>query len=520
MDDKRLDELLHGLKQDYERLPEFTESVEPDTPHRDDGKGWKRGKFFSYAAMAAGVFLFLVLAVTAIDGEQDSSYSKAYLTDFFEEKKEELRAKLGLESIDAFWATEQAQAYIDHLPEQTRREDIELVMKEIERSFSTPADIIQAMNSGEMEKSWQNFAILFQQAALLSSSLDSHLSDLKVKYQLNRKEQLNLYENQYEYDGPLELVEFLQGIHNEGFHIIRTNFRSGSEFQVKPNYQYFVEKIEDWEGYEGLATYLIFTEEKFDIHYSGMDNRHGIDWFEFDDVLLELEAIYNNYPEARIFLFEDLNMSAATSARIYLHDYISGATYTGLWENVKDRLRDELYAFVENHPDSIYTPIIEEAIALYEENDWEPYSLNELLYDLPDVLYTFLNDDLENEGHVIHLTQWPIYGGGMDLYDLYRESKDISLTRESFSFHYLSLFMYASRVDQELYQEMADERLGIMDIDWVQVYEESVRIYEKQVDLETMEYTFVTEDGDPTAWVELTVDEEGWKVTDLEQYME
>lgn len=94
------------------------------------------------------------------------------------------------------------------------------------------------------------------------------------------------------------------------------------------------------------------------------------------------------------------------------------------------------------------------------------------------------------------------------------------MIRESFSFHYLSLFMYASRVDQELYQEMADERLGIMDIDWVQVYEESVRIYEKQVDLETMEYTFVTEDGDPTAWVELTVDEEGWKVTDLEQYME
>lgn len=94
------------------------------------------------------------------------------------------------------------------------------------------------------------------------------------------------------------------------------------------------------------------------------------------------------------------------------------------------------------------------------------------------------------------------------------------MIRESYSFQYLSLFMHASRVDEELYQEMADERLDIMSIDWVRVYEESVRIYEEQVELETMEYTFVTEDGDPTAWIELTVDEEGWKVTDLELYLE
>src|SRR5690606_1929437 len=108
-----------------------------------------------------------------------------------------------------------------------------------------------------------------------------------LEYQLKQADVEELYANQYNYNGPSEIVELLETVHQQGLQLVKTNVLEEDKFQVEVNYGAIVERVENWEGLEGMAEYLLLIDEKFDIHSPGVDNSQGIPWYEFDDILLE-----------------------------------------------------------------------------------------------------------------------------------------------------------------------------------------------------------------------------------------
>ncbi len=102
MDDKRLDKLLSGLKDDYDRLPDLSNNQNIVPRLGNERKRRNRGKIFSYVALIAGVFLFLILALPTFSDYQQSDVSSGYLQTYYEQKKEEFRKRLGIESVDEF----------------------------------------------------------------------------------------------------------------------------------------------------------------------------------------------------------------------------------------------------------------------------------------------------------------------------------------------------------------------------------------------------------------------------------
>lgn len=518
MDDKKLDRLMKGLKDEYDRLPEFS-SEQKIVPLRDESPTKRKGKrFFSYVASVAGVFLFLVLALTTIDGYQESNVSKGYLVNYFEEKKDEFRKILNVESVDEFSQIKQLEIYIDSLPEELNSKDIELAKEQIDGSLTTPFTIIEEVNSGKKDLSKHTVIHLLRTTVNLGHSLDDHFSKLKVEYQLKSVDQEELLENQYEYKGHQEIVEFLDGVHREGYHVVDTGINYQRKYQVRPNFSLIASKIDNWEGYEGIQTYLIFLDERFDIYYPGADNIHGVPWEEFDDVLLELENIYHDYPEVRDIIFRDFYTSALFSADAYLTDYVSGHGNDEFWQYQGSELEEELKGFIEENPDSIYVPIISDAIEYHRKNDWQQAMYHGKMSIR--TLFSLQEAGIDHE-FILYLHHWPISEFTLTLYSHYEETGDLSYIINASPFETLSLYMYTSRVDEDLHEKLKMDEADLEETDWVKIYEQAEILKEEYVDEYTAEYTILDFTANPIAKITVIFDGTGWKVADqsiLENY--
>src|SRR5699024_3058692 len=105
------------------------------------------------------------------------------------------------------------------------------------------------------------------------------------------------------------------------------------------------------------------------------NNKYNVPWYEYDDILLEFEEIYKNYPEDR----ELIRMYGGTTGAIgeYLNDYLYAgmANHTEPVEEYDETtFVNEIESFVENHPDSIFWPLIAATLEDYENGEWPYYN--------------------------------------------------------------------------------------------------------------------------------------------------
>lgn len=516
MDDKDLDKLLKGLNEDYNRLPEFTDEQKIISQLPEEEKRRKRSKALSYVAVAAGVFLFIILALPIInDYEQEhAEIPREELLDYYTVRKEAYRQAFGLASVDDFYETMMAREVIKIYPEVINGKQFEQAKSEIDRLLTTPNQIIHEMNEGNKDLSEESLTHLFEALRALSSSFDNYYSNLKINHALDFAQQEILYEKQYDYQGPVEFVEFLNLIHEQGFRVVKSNYDHQLPFQIRPDYHSFVEKMNDWKEFEEVAEFLTFMNEKFDVNYPGIYNMHDIPWYEFDDVLLEWQAFYHSYPEHRELIFE--KTYAKMAAQYYLINYLTAGTD---WDESfevtnKDKLQIELQAFLASNPDSVFYPIISSVYETFEQNDWKV--ARELITEEVYSMFAELDQKpLPDPDEIYSLGMWPIFEYTENYYEQYQETKNLSVIANVSPFEFLSFYLYVFVNDEMVYQQMSEETEGD-DIDWIAVYHKGSLVFEERVNEKTIQYIFNDRYDNPLAFVQLTAGEEGWKVTQQE----
>ncbi|MCG5104061.1 hypothetical protein [Oceanobacillus alkalisoli] len=138
-----------------------------------------------------------------------------------------------------------------------------------------------------------------------------------------------------------------------------------------------------------------------------------------------------------------------------------------MWEDIQGKLKEELTSFVNEHPDSLYTPIVTDALETYEENNWQPYSytsFNELY-----ILFELMDENIEFDERR-EVNRWPLSTNTLKNYKQYEETKDRTLLSNDSSFEFLSLYMYASVNDKALSEQLKSDAAQSDIIDWMEIY--------------------------------------------------
>lgn len=511
MDDKRLDDLLQGLKKNYDRLPEYTDTKDIMQKIPEKRKRKKRFHIIPLVAIIAGLALFFILAMPMMEEYQQANFSKNYLQDYADKKKEEFRKELGLSSVDDFYETEQVANIIDYYQAPMSLEEIEEAKKDIDVLYTTPSQLMNEINSSDEE----DLTEIWNQLFMIMSrnvSLNDYFSDLKIKYSLDSAEQAELLEMQYNYEGPTEIAEFVQMIHNQGFYIEKRHYQYQSPVEVRINYAYIEQQITNFENHEGIQVLLNFLSEKMDLQNPGINNMYNTPWDEFDTLLLELENIYRSYQEDWKSLFSAVFVLYPVS--YYLNDYLSaGVSSNGSWsEEDIEILQKELINFEIEHQNSIYWPIIASILEEYEKNEWQINRTN----ILEELYYVFSDEAQKLEfDYLKRVDSYTISYGASNKYNLYKGNKDLNDIKYN-PIDMLSIYLHSFSADEKLYRELYVGEEEQQFINWRDKIEIPSILIGNTIDQSTIEYTFINLMYEPVVKVRMINDGDSWKVTKQE----
>ena len=513
MDDKHLDKLLHGIKENYDRLPEYADTKKIMNGLPKGKRKKKRMILFPFVAGIAGLVLFFILALPAMESYQHADVGKHYLEEYAEKKEKEFQEELGGGSSVNFDEPEkQVKTLIEYYETNMSKDELDEAKVQIDTIYTTPSQLIKKINNSDKKDLSEEWSQLFRTLSNWKYSLDNNFSDLKIEHHLDISKHVDILENQYHYKGAIEIVEFFQMIHSQGFYITRTNYMAEAPLQITIDYSYIEQEITNFENHKGIEKLLTFMSEKIEPNYSGVLNEHGTPWYEVDDLLLELEDIYIKHEEEWGHIFATTDVLHEMS--FYLRDYLSaGISDTKNWseENI-DILQNELYSFAENHKDSIYSPIISSMIKEYESNGWQ---VNHIFnYDHLRFLFSNGASNLEID-FLIDVENWTIYTDAWKTYDKYQEKNELSEVIADPT-KFLSLYLYASSYDEELYKELYIGEAKQEYIDWSKVIEVPTLLVGTNVDDETIDYTFFNMMNEPTVTIRMIKEGGIWKVSKQE----
>ncbi|MBP2076448.1 hypothetical protein [Oceanobacillus polygoni] len=446
MDDKQLEKMLHDMKDDYNKLPEYTntKTVMHTIFSRKNTK-WRR--LLPTVAVIAGMLLFMIVALPYLNDDQQGDREAEYLKLYYQQKKEAFRKELGIESVESFREVKQAEQLVEQFALMNQSGEFERIKSEIDYLFTPPKQAIEQLNKAG-ESIGKNFEFGFKMTDM-EYSLQIYMMELFEKYALTNQEQKNLIEAQHDlksFTGPSEVKAFLELLYEQGFVLKAEEFESPA-IKVQMDYFWIIGNNERLKNMEWFERYLELVETKIDLYAPGIDNKHEIPWDEFDTILLEIEDLFKDYPEAKNVLFEE------TYLQNVIHWYLEGYIEAGAYSypaTLNQDARDELLHFVNEHMDSKYWEIVNGAVVLYEANDWKKTDHLQL-WGLTNKLSLFFDDKFEGlQLKDIHeVNGWPILSSTPKTYIEYVEEQDVSLLEKLSSMEIISLYFYAVEKEAE-----------------------------------------------------------------------
>ncbi|RHW34573.1 hypothetical protein [Oceanobacillus profundus] len=512
MDDKPLEKMLHEMKDDYNKLPEYTntKTVMHSIFARKRSK-W--GRLLPTVAIIAGMLLFMVVALPFINDEHQGDREAEYLKLYFQQKKETFRKELGIESVESFREVKQAERLVKQFELTSQAESFEQIKSEIDYLFTTPEQAIEQLNEAG-ESIGQNLE--FGNKMLeMEASLQAYIQELFEKYAFTNDEQKALLEVQHDklnYSGPSDIKAFLKLLDEQGFVLKPEEFESPA-IKVQMDYFWIIGNNERLQKMEWFERYLELVETKIDLYAPGIYNEQQIPWHEFDTILLEIEDLFNDYPEAQNVLFEE------TFLRNVVHWYLEGYIEAGEYSypaTLNQDARDELLHFVNEHRDSKYWEIVNGAVKLYEANDWEK---GDRLWILTNKLFLIFDEKFEElQLKDIHeVNGWPILSSTPKTYMEYVEEQDISLLEKLSSMEIISLYYYAVERKAE---EVVNDIVINLDFNLSKVNSNELS-YIIRTDHATNQETYQLLGGDNHKILEeVRLSKEGnmWKISSVELY--
>jgi hypothetical protein len=514
MSDENLDELLSGLNQEYERMPE---QVDKRTIMQGIFRKPKKRRFrkmMPLFAILAGLFLFALVSLPYLNDYDQADNNPTYLEMYYLNTLEDFKDSLGLEDVDKFKEVEQAEAVVEYYGSSPNSEDYETAKEEIDYLLSTPQEIVEkAKIQGEFFADDEQFNKKMTQ---MLYSLQSHLSDLLVEYGIQRKDQeaiLDARSNPKNYQGPQEIKSFLNVLKEHGFTIFRQE--GDDQLRIGMDFSWQLEQSEEFTGKEGYMHYLELMQDFADRHYE-------IEWNEMDAILLEAEYIYDAYPDEREAIFENTHLLEVVNN--YLREYL--ALYVED-EIDPEALLQEYNSFLEENKDSRFWEIIKGRVDAIELA-----STDYLNFRLGSQLHILFNEQFEEItfSDIIDLNYDDRYQAQdiQENYVNYNETAERKILENLDASEMVLLYKYAfERSNAELYSTLfaEDNKWNSYDVEelhetlmeegWRELFFENARymVIQEEPGGEHFTATFIihTEANAQMEWVK----EEGvWKLLD------
>lgn len=514
------EEFFRELKDNYNLLPEFTDTnkIMNELPTKKQKK--RRWQLIPLAIIIIGFFLVFMFALPEVDqserveksaGEAEENENAEEPMDELElyavEKQEAFRKELGLQSLEGFTEVEHVEQLL--ADRETYQFSDEELFNMIDGMYATPGQKFVELNQTEGdERNWM-WQLVLGSYYNLEWSFSEYLRNLLTDFPLDGVEQTELVENQYNYNGPIEMVEFLSVLHKQGYKLEKNH----DYLEVRSDYQYLVDNIDYVEGEEGIERLFTFISEKMDVHY----HRHSsektdVPWYEFDDILLEMEDIYRSHPEIHEFIVHYTGSVQATTN--YLDGYIHGGFRFGN-SDVEEQLMEELSDFKENHSDSTFWQVVSRKLEMYETEGIETDPLEQTV---PDAQFLFNNIESQLSYDIYHeLYSWPFIDSTQLTLRNYNNTSNEGTLADLTAYETLSLYTYALDENQELHELLYIGEGDTDRVDWRTIFDWASVVLEKEMDDGTTEFSFINMHNPMftntvNAKVTLQHDGQGWKV--------
>ncbi|WP_164216527.1 hypothetical protein [Virgibacillus sp. YIM 98842] len=514
MSDKKLDELLSGLKQDYEKMPEQVDKqtimqrifIKEKTP--------RFRKAMPLIAVIAGLCLFMLISLPYVNENDQADTNPNYLEMYYLNALENFKESLGLEEVEEFYPVKQAEAVVENYHSSADSAAYETAKKEIDYLLTTPGEMVkEAKSKGEFFADDEQFNNI---TSYLGSSFQDYFSDLLVKYSIQRKDQdeiLSARNNPENYQGPKEIKDFLIVLKEQGFRVSR---REGvNQLWIHTDFSWQLEQSEGLSGKEGYMHYL---------ELMGDIAEEEIPWHEMDSILLEIEYIYNTYPDERETIFE--NTALLSRAAEYLRVYLNLAAVSEN-EIKPEVLLEEYNNFLEAHEDSRFSEIIKARADSLEKESGSYLNLNVEF----GILYLLFNEQFEgitfNDIVSLHYDDRYRAQDIQDNYLAYAEKEDKNLLKNLEGTEMVLLYKYAfERSNAALYSTLYageskwkgydTEELHetLLDEAWMDIFEHAgymVMEENSAGDQITVSFIINNEAGAKMEWV---MEDGAWKLID------
>ena len=445
MSDKNLDELLSGLKQEYKRMPEQVDKRTIMQRIFRKKRKPRFGKAMPLVSIIAGLFLFALVSLPYVNDYDQADNNPSYLEMYYSNALEDFKESIGLENVEEFREVTMAESVVEHYGTSPDSEEYEDAKEKIDHYLTTPNEMVEeAKSKGEFFADDEQFN---RKMINMLYSFQSHFSDLMVEYGIQRKDQdaiLDTLGNAENYQGPQEIRNFLVVLEEQGYTVTRQE--GVDQLRVGMDFSWQLEHSEVLAGSEGYMHYLKLMEDM-------AENFYDKEWNEIDIILLEVEYIYNAYPDEREAIFE--NTYLLSEVNHYLRQYLALSLADD--EIDQDVLLEEYYSFLDANEDSRFWEIVKARVDTIEKE-----STDYLNFRLDSQLHLLFNEQFEGItfNDIVDLNYDDRYRAQdiQDSYVEYSETKNEKLLENLDGAEMTLLYKYAfERRESEVYSTLYTE---------------------------------------------------------------
>jgi RNA polymerase sigma factor (sigma-70 family) len=480
--DKDIGALLGEMRYEYDRLPEFSNVQEIMSYVETLAQKHKWRKTFPIIGGVIGLAVFSFFSISYIQEEKeriaiDENVKKQKdgveeaqevgivseldpeILAYLEEAKEKLAKDFGVENVDDFPMVKRVEQVLENMKTHSPSNYINDDSKYYIDIILTPPSILEKRLHPDNVDTEQSFSEYLNVVSMYEYDFQEYLLDLLTEYQISMDDYDAIVLSQGNpgnYDGPEEIMEFIVLLNQQGYGLWVDP--DSSRIRVEFSYERLKNYLTQIGYHEGYIEYVDIAP-KINNYY--LSSRLESDsWRESIDILLKLESLLTNYKDVYDETFYD---SLIFNVHQTLYAFLTGPE--GI-RPLKEQDQEAYYTFLEEHADSVYWGIVNEAVKHWEASEWmlsvnavDPFMVRILF----DERFGYIKpEDIEE------INTYPLETRSIPIYNKYKENLDTSLLEELSPFEIISLYDYSYSKDEDVYLSLLSNEFHVDNLDLVE----------------------------------------------------
>ncbi|WP_047983663.1 sigma-70 RNA polymerase sigma factor region 4 domain-containing protein [Ornithinibacillus californiensis] len=480
--DKDMAILLGEMRYEYDRLPEFSNVQEIMSYVETLGQKHKWRKTFPIIGGIIGLAVFSFFSISYIQGEKeriaieeqvksqenetDESIEVGIVGDlepeilnYLEEAKERLAMDFGVENVDDFPMVKRVEQVLEDIKTHSPSNYINDDSKYYIDMMLTPPSVIEKRLHPDNVDTEQSFSEYLNVVSMYEYDFQEYLLDLLTEYQIPMDDYDAIVLSQGNpgnYDGPEEIMEFIVLLNQQGYGLWVDP--DSSRLRVEFSYERLKNYLTQIGYHDGYIEYVEIAP-KINSYY--LNSRLESDsWRESIDILLKLESLLTNYKDVYDETFYDSLIYNVYQA---LYAFLAGPEVA---RPLKEQDQEVYYTFLEEHADSVYWDMVNEAVKHWEASEWMQ-SVNAVDPIMVRILFDERIGYVKPED-IEEINTYPLETRSIPIYDKYKENLDASLLEELSPFEIVSLYDYSYSKDEDVYLSLLSNEFLADNLDLVE----------------------------------------------------